>query len=102
MTIRLVIIYTQPENPEEWDKHYLGNHMPMGRALPGLDSIQAARVLAAADGGEVPHYRITTADFPTMEAMQAALASPEGESTATDFAAIAPPGSRIFITEIDG
>ncbi len=102
MTVRLVILYTQPDSPDDWDKHYLGEHMPMGRRLPGLDIIQAARMVGAADGGELPYYRVTTADFPSMEAMQAAVASPEGELATADFAAIAPPGSRILIAEIDG
>ena len=36
------------------------------------------------------------------EAIGAALATDEGKATAADFGQIAPPGSRMFVAQVDG
>ena len=60
-------------------------------------------MIGVGDGGDAPpYYRITTADFPDMAACEAALGSPTGKEATADYARIAPPGSRILVTEIDG
>jgi hypothetical protein len=39
--------------------------------------------------------------FEDQATLQAAIASPEGQATAADFQNIAPPGSRLFIADVD-
>jgi|SRR5690348_1824361 uncharacterized protein (TIGR02118 family) len=101
MTVKLVVLYTQPENPDEFERHYSEQHVPLVQKVPGLQQFDAGRLVAAADDGELSYYRIAELTFADQDALQAALASEEGKATAADFGAIAPPGSRLFVAAVD-
>jgi len=101
MTVKVVVMYTQPADAAGFDEHYFGVHMPLVQALPGLERADTGKVVAAADGGEQTYYRITNLYFADQAALQAALGSPEGNATAADFQKIAPPGTRMFIAAED-
>ena len=36
MTVKLVVLYTQPADPAGFDEHYLGVHIPLVAKIPGL------------------------------------------------------------------
>ncbi len=101
VTVKLVVLYTQPSDPEAFDRHYLGTHVPLVSAIPGLQRAETGRVGAALDGGEETYYRIAELYFADQAALQTAFASPEGGATAADYQEIAPPGSRMFIEALD-
>jgi uncharacterized protein (TIGR02118 family) len=101
MTVKLVVLYTQPENPEEFERHYAEQHVPLVHKVPGLQQFDAARFLAAGDNGELSYYRMAELAFADQEALQAALASEEGQATAADYGKIAPPGSRLLVAAVD-
>ena len=101
MTVKLVVLYTQPDDPAAFEEHYLGVHMPLVAALPGLQRAEAGLLTAALDGGGQTFYRLTELFFADHGAMNAALGSPEGQATAADFQKIAPTGSRMFVQVLD-
>ena len=101
MTVKLVVLYTQPDDPEAFDAHFLGVHMPLVDKLPGLQRAESGR-LSAVDGGEKTYYRTTALHFADQDALNAALGSPEGAAVATDYSDIAPPGSRLYVAALDG
>jgi uncharacterized protein (TIGR02118 family) len=101
VTVKLVVLYTQPSDPDAFDRHYLGTHMPLVNAIPGLQRAEAGRFASALDGGEQTYYRIAELYFADQAAMQAGFASPEGGATAADYQQIAPPGSRMFVAAVD-
>jgi uncharacterized protein (TIGR02118 family) len=37
MTVKLVALYTQPDDVDGFDDHYLGVHGPLVEQLPGLE-----------------------------------------------------------------
>jgi uncharacterized protein (TIGR02118 family) len=101
MTVKLVVLYTQPDDKASFDEHYLGVHGPLVLKVPGLQKFEGARIEAAADGGEPTYHRVAELWFEDMDALQAGLASDEGKATAKDYGEIAPPGSRMFIAAVD-
>jgi uncharacterized protein (TIGR02118 family) len=101
MTVKLVVMYTQPADPAGFDDHYFGVHMPLVAKLPGLLRAETGKVTAALDGVEQTYYRITELYFADQASMEAALGSPEGGETAKDYGQIAPPGSRLLVAVID-
>jgi uncharacterized protein (TIGR02118 family) len=101
VTVKLLVLYTQPADPAAFEEHYAQTHMPLVHQIPGLQRTEAARVVAAADGGERAYYRATGLYFADQQAFAAAMASPEGKATAEDYQRIAPPGSRLLLTEVD-
>jgi uncharacterized protein (TIGR02118 family) len=101
MTVKLVVLYAQPDAPEAFDKHYLGVHGPLVEKIPGLQRFEGARLVAAADGGEQTYFRIAELWFADQDALQAALGSDEGKATAADYQEIAPAGSRMYVAAVD-
>jgi uncharacterized protein (TIGR02118 family) len=101
MTVKLVVLYTHPADPDAFDEHYLGVHMPLVRAIPGLQRAESGRIGAALDGGEQSWYRIAELYFADRSSLDAGFASPEGQATGADYGKIAPPGSRMFIETVD-
>lgn len=102
MTIKLVVLYTRPDDPPGFDEHYTGVHAPLVAKLPGLQRFETGTLTLALDGGELPYYRIAELYFADRAAMDAAFGSPEGAATAADYGAIAPPGSRMLVEEVTG
>jgi uncharacterized protein (TIGR02118 family) len=101
MTIKLVVLYTQPDDPAAFDEHYLGTHVPLVAKIPGLQRAETGRFTMALDGGEQTYHRVAELYFADQDAMNAAFGSPEGAATAADYGAIAPPGSRMLVQAID-
>jgi uncharacterized protein (TIGR02118 family) len=101
MTVKLVVLYTQPADAAEFDAHYLGTHVPLVQAMPGLQRLESGRFVAALDGGEATFYRCAELYFADQAALDAAFGAPEGQATAADYGQIAPPGSRLFIEHLD-
>lgn len=101
MTVKLVVLYTHPDDSAAFDQHYLGTHMPLVHAIPGLQRAETGTLLTAADGGEKTFYRVAELYFADQASLQAAFGSDEGKATAADYQAIAPPGSRMFIEALD-
>jgi uncharacterized protein (TIGR02118 family) len=101
MTVKLVVLYTQPDDPEKFNEHYLGVHAPLVLKIPGLVKFEGAQIVAAADRGEQTYFRIAELYFDDSDALGAALGSDEGKATAADYGAIAPPGSRMYIAAVD-
>ncbi|MCW2759389.1 MAG: ethyl tert-butyl ether degradation protein EthD [Nocardioidaceae bacterium] len=101
MTVKLVVLYTQPDDSAAFDEHYLGQHGPLVEKVPGLERWESAVFVAAADRGEQTYHRMAELYFTDMDALQTALRTDEGKATATDYGQIAPDGSRMFIASVD-
>lgn len=101
MTVKLVVLYTQPDDPDAFDEQYLSVHVPLVEKLPGLQRFETGKFTMALDGGEQTYHRLAELYFADQDAMNAAFGSPEGAETAADYGQIAPPGSRMLIEVID-
>lgn len=101
MTVKVLVLYTQPENADEFDKQYLGVHMPLVDKIPGLQRAESCRLVQAGDAGEMTYYRSAELWFADIEALNAGMSSAEGRAVSKDYRAIAPPGSRLFIANVD-
>ena len=102
MTVKLVVLYTQPEDADAFDEHYLGVHGPLVEKIPGLLRWEGARFDAAADGGEPTYHRIAELWFEDQQALEQALGDRRmASATAQDYGRIAPPGSRMFFAAVD-
>lgn len=100
MTVKLVVLYTQPDDPGAFDEYYLGTHIPMVSGIPGLQRAESGR-LSPADRGEKTYYRVAELYFADAGALNAALGSDQGKAVAADFQKIAPAGSRLFVAAPD-
>ena len=102
MTVKLVVLYTHPDDPDAFERYYLDTHVPLASKIPGLQRAETGRLVAAIDGGEHTYYRAAGLYFADQAALEAAFGSDEGKATAADYQKIAPPGSRMFVEAVDG
>ena len=101
MTAKIVALYTPPDDSGAFDRNYFATHMPLVNRVPGLQRVETARFVAAADAGEPTYYRITELYFADPGAAEAAFGTDEGKAAAADYQNIAPAGSWLFFAALD-
>lgn len=84
--IKFMVLYGHPPKPEEFEKYYLGVHMPLVNAMKGARRMEAAKCLPQADGSPPAFYRVFEAWFDSSEHMAAVFGSPEGMKVRADVA----------------
>ena len=82
--IKLTVLYGHPPKPAEFEKYYLGVHMPLVDAMKGARKMEAAKCLPQADGSPPAFYRIFEAWFDSPEHMAAVFGTPEGIKVRAD------------------
>jgi uncharacterized protein (TIGR02118 family) len=95
---RVLAIYSTPADKAAFDKYYFGTHVPLARKIPGLRAIRFSASSPLAIAGAGP-YLIAELDFDSMAAFTAAMATPEGQATAADFANFAQAGVNVLAFE---
>ncbi len=92
----LMVCYGPPADPAAFDAYYTSTHVPLAEKIPGVASF-SARHCASLDGSAAPYHLIAELGFPSREALNAALSSPEGQAAAGDLANFATGGATIFV-----
>jgi uncharacterized protein (TIGR02118 family) len=82
--IKLMVLYGHPPDPVEFEKYYLGVHMPLVHAMKGARRMEAAKCLPQADGSPPAFYRVFEAWFDSPEHMAAVFGTPEGMKVRAD------------------
>ena len=81
--VKLVALYRRPPDSAAFDRHYAEEHLPLVRKMPGLRRFEGWRITGA-PGGEAPYYLIGEMYFDDLDALRAALRSPEGRAAGED------------------
>ena len=84
--IKFTVLYGHPPDPAEFEKYYLGVHMPLVHAMKGARRMEASKCLPQADGSPPAFYRIFEAWFDSPEHMAAVFATAEGMKVRADAA----------------
>jgi uncharacterized protein (TIGR02118 family) len=79
---RLLVLWEQPSEPEEFERHYREVHFPIARKLPGLRSYTVSREISPVRG--TAYYLVAALTWDSLEELRTAFASPEGRATAAD------------------
>jgi len=98
---RIVALYPAPQDPAAFDRHYETTHVKLARKMPHLRSIELSKgPVISPTGGE--YHRVGTLRFDSMDHLQEALESPEGQATAADLSNFATGGvTLLFFDTID-
>lgn len=97
--IKLTALYRKPEDAESFERHYFGIHIPLIKQIPGLQRIEITRVTVA-PMGESRYYLMAEMYFTSMDAMNAANASPQGRAAAKDLMSFAADIVTLFYGEV--
>ena len=82
--VKLMVIYGHPPNPAEFERYYLGVHMPLVATMKGARRVEAAKCLPQEDGSPPAFYRVFEMWFDSPEHMAAVLGTPEGKTVRAD------------------
>jgi uncharacterized protein (TIGR02118 family) len=98
--VKLMVLYGKPEDPSAFDAYYAGTHAPLAEKMPNLRRFEHGKALGSADGSEAPYYYIAELSFDDPDALQASLASPEGQAAGDDVPKFASGGVTMFVAQI--
>ncbi|QDV90105.1 EthD protein [Phycisphaerae bacterium RAS2] len=98
--VKLVAVYRKPEDPAAFDKHYFETHLPLAKKMPGLIRAELERGRGTPNPEWEPPHLAAHLYFKDMDALKAALASPEGKAAGKDLMGFAGKYVRMFFTEV--
>jgi uncharacterized protein (TIGR02118 family) len=94
---RLIALYAKPADSAAFDAYYFGKHIPLAKSMPGLRRYEVNRGPIQSLGGPSPHHLIATLHFDSLDDLQAAVGSIQGQATAADLANFAQAGLEVLI-----
>jgi uncharacterized protein (TIGR02118 family) len=92
----VVVTYKTPKDPAAFDRYYAETHIGIAKKLPGLRKYEVSQGPVGTPAGPSGAHLIAVLTFDDMAAVQAALASPEGQAAAGDVAKFASGGADIM------
>jgi len=96
---KLFAVYQQPADSAAFDDHYFNKHVPLAKALPGLRRYEVTQGDVLGVAGKHGAYLVAVLEFDSLQALQAALASPQGQATAADLGNFAGAGVDLLMAE---
>jgi uncharacterized protein (TIGR02118 family) len=95
---RLIVLYSQPEEPELFDAHYRDVHTPIVRRYPRIRGIRLTKG-AGVGGRAAPYYLVAEMTFDSRADLDEALASDAGQQSARDLRNFAGAGVTMLIAD---
>jgi len=97
---KVFAMYKRPLDTGAFDRYYYATHVPIAKKIPGLRHYEVTSgPVALLAGGVSPYHLIAILTFDSLAAIQAALASPEGQATAADLGNFASGGVDLYIAD---
>ena len=94
---KLIALYKQPADAAAFDRYYHSTHIPLAKTVPGLRRYEISNGAVVAPQGGASLYLVAVLSFDSMDAIQQALASPQGVATAADLANFAQAGVELLL-----
>jgi uncharacterized protein (TIGR02118 family) len=101
--VRVLVLYTKPQDELAFEKHYQEVHLPLAKRLPGLQRFTVSRNVVPTNESE-PYYLIAELDWIDTAALQEAFQSSEGRAVGQDIAehlAKLSPGMRSMFYDVN-
>ena len=98
MAVRLIVLYSPPDDPAAFDAHYRDVHTPIVRRYPGLRDLRLTRPSGVA-GREPAFYLVAEMAFDSKADLEAALGSDAGRESGMDLRNFAGAGVAMLIAD---
>jgi uncharacterized protein (TIGR02118 family) len=97
---KLIALYRKPPDTAEFERHFDRIHTPLLKKCPGLRKLEITRITGAPIG-EAKYFLMAEMYFDNNDAMNGALASPEGKVVIKDILGFAADVITVFHGETD-
>jgi uncharacterized protein (TIGR02118 family) len=96
--VRLIALYSQPDDPDSFDEHYRDVHAPIVRRYPRIRGMRLTKTDGV--GGRLPsYYLLAEMAFDSRADLDEALASDAGQQSARDLRNFATAGVTLFVAD---
>jgi uncharacterized protein (TIGR02118 family) len=96
-SVKLVMLFPNPIDVATFEEAYASQQLPLLTArLGGETKVRLTKVLGAPDGHPAFH-QMAEIYFPSLEALENSLASPEAQEIAANAIAISTGGTPVFL-----
>ena len=99
--LKVTVLYGHPKNPEEFEKYYLGTHMPLVVAANPGKRMETSKCPPAADGSPAAYYRIFEIWFDNAEEMSEITSTPQWNKVVADVPNFATGGMTRVLSRLD-
>ena len=96
--VRLIALYSQPEDPAAFDAHYRDVHAPIVARYPGLAGVRLTKA-DGVGGRPAAYYLMAEMSFATRHDLDTALASDAARESGRDLRNFAGAGVALFIAD---
>ena len=96
--VRLIALYSQPDDPAAFDAHYRDVHATIVRRYPGIRGLRLTRTDGVA-GRQSDYYLIAEMSFDSRADLDEALASDAGRESGRDLRNFAQAGVTLFVAD---
>jgi uncharacterized protein (TIGR02118 family) len=96
---RLTVLYGHPADPTAFDRYYHAVHIPLARKMQGLKGWTIGKCESATPDEPPAYYMMVGLYADSRAAMEAILASPEGQATVADVANFATGGATFLYND---
>ncbi len=98
--IKVTVLYGHPTDSAAFENYYANNHLPIVSKMFGHEKLELTLFLNNSDGSKPDYYRMAEFWYTSLEVMQKAMSSPEGQATADDLSHYATGGVKILVGEV--
>lgn len=96
---KLMVLYGKPKDAAAFDAYYFAKHVPFAKKLPGLKRFEVSAGSINMPQGGPPYHLVAQLEFDSLQALGAAMASPEGRAVGADLANFATGGADLLVFE---
>ena len=94
--VRLIALYSVPDDPDTFDEHYRNVHTPIINRYPGLREMRVSHIAGVGSRG-APYHLMAEMFFDSQADLDEALTSGPGAESARDLRNFASAGVTMFI-----
>ncbi len=96
---RAIALYNAPADPSAFDAYYMSTHVPLAKELPGLRAYDVSQGTVMTPAGPADYHLVAVLEFDSMDDLQTALASAQGQAVVADLANFASGGVTVLLFE---
>jgi uncharacterized protein (TIGR02118 family) len=97
--VKLIVLFGHPDDVSAFEDHWASQHVPLVQKISNVRQVEAAKVVGTPDGSEPPYHRVAELSFDSMDEMQAAMGSAEGQEAVGDLQNFASGGVTVLVAE---
>jgi uncharacterized protein (TIGR02118 family) len=98
--IKVTVLYGHPKDSNAFENYYSTTHSDIVSKMHGHEKLELTKFINNPDGSKPEYYRMAEFWYTSLEVMQKAMASPEGQASADDLSHFATGGVSIHLGEV--